>query len=540
MEPLHGSDDPDVVVHSMLAHLPQHSAKLSELPLGNEEPNSSGDEWAAFHSETGSSTRVEAAPSLLQQHPPPMRNPIAAEMNGRPSTARQAAAQESKLLLPFSNNIHLPRMIGFEPPALPSAPIPPVLYHRMIIEYPSLNLSQKKAMGEALEVLEAILAMRKTRGGKATLKKPEEKKRGGEGRRKSTVNEVEGYLSKAAPSGSGHYKFTHRASNTGSDISSDISVSASKEKDHRPTDHATKGHEAKKDMAMTEVEMLEKNRRTERVVNGHQAKKEIATTEVEMLPDLGSSDEEQGSHASRAANSDQYIQFGSQPTTSRLLPPRLPPTYGETNSRPQQKYGGAPGSPVPAPASGTPGMPSQVEILVVPNLQQRQGDHQRDRPPLRQPSPLRTVSPPMPPTSQEGPPMYPTQHSFRPPSNNGDMPHGSSRPAPAPLMSWAPRPAGPKFTLSPDHLHFGTVALGGVAHSAVRLRNGSRSAASYSVVRPELPLRMIQKPGGLAPGAEAFVTVEFVAEKLGNFVGEITINTDSLPLKLTVSAKVVE
>lgn len=96
-----------------------------------------------------------------------------------------------------------------------------------------------------------------------------------------------------------------------------------------------------------------------------------------------------------------------------------------------------------------------------------------------------------------------------------------------------------QFTLTPGHLHLGSVPVGSVAHRTARLANVSTAAARFTVSRPELPLRVIYKPGPVAAGMEAVVTVEFVAEKPGDFVGEVVVKSELNVLTLTVSAKVV-
>lgn len=96
-----------------------------------------------------------------------------------------------------------------------------------------------------------------------------------------------------------------------------------------------------------------------------------------------------------------------------------------------------------------------------------------------------------------------------------------------------------QFTLTPGHLHLGTVPVGLVAHRTARLTNVSTGVARFSVVRPELPLRIIYKPGPLAAGMETLLTVEFVAEHLGDFVGEVVVKSELNVLTMTVSAKVV-
>lgn len=42
-----------------------------------------------------------------------------------------------------------------------------------------------------------------------------------------------------------------------------------------------------------------------------------------------------------------------------------------------------------------------------------------------------------------------------------------------------------------------------------------------SIDRPELPLRVIHKPGPVAAGMEALLTVELAAGAAGDFVGEV-------------------
>ncbi|KAG2498338.1 hypothetical protein HYH03_003597 [Edaphochlamys debaryana] len=96
-----------------------------------------------------------------------------------------------------------------------------------------------------------------------------------------------------------------------------------------------------------------------------------------------------------------------------------------------------------------------------------------------------------------------------------------------------------QFTLTPGHLHFGNVPYGAVTHRTARLTNVSAGAARFSVVRPELPLRVIYKPGPLAAGMETILTVEFVAETVGDFVGEVQVKSELNVLTITVSAKVL-
>ncbi|KAF5842976.1 hypothetical protein DUNSADRAFT_3569 [Dunaliella salina] len=100
--------------------------------------------------------------------------------------------------------------------------------------------------------------------------------------------------------------------------------------------------------------------------------------------------------------------------------------------------------------------------------------------------------------------------------------------------------AGRQFALSPPHIHFGSVALGSVAHAHARLRNISTGPARFTVDRPSLPLRVIHKPGALAAGMETLLTVELVAETPGDFVGEIVVRSELNVLVLSISAKIVE
>lgn len=48
-------------------------------------------------------------------------------------------------------------------------------------------------------------------------------------------------------------------------------------------------------------------------------------------------------------------------------------------------------------------------------------------------------------------------------------------------------------------------------------------SAHHSQDRPALPLRVIHKPGALAAGIETLLTVELVAESVGDFVGEVRV-----------------
>lgn len=97
-----------------------------------------------------------------------------------------------------------------------------------------------------------------------------------------------------------------------------------------------------------------------------------------------------------------------------------------------------------------------------------------------------------------------------------------------------------QFSLSPSHIHFGNVPLGTVEHRTARLHNRSIGPARFSVDRPTLPLRTIYKPGPVPAGMEAVITVEFVADRLGDFVGEVVVRSELNVLAMSVSAKVVE
>lgn len=100
--------------------------------------------------------------------------------------------------------------------------------------------------------------------------------------------------------------------------------------------------------------------------------------------------------------------------------------------------------------------------------------------------------------------------------------------------------AAKQWVLTPAHIHFGAVPMGSVVHRTAKLRNTSTGPARFTVDRPPLPLRTIYKPGPVAAGMEAVLTVEFVAERPGDFVGEVIVRSEINVLVLTVSAKVVE
>lgn len=97
----------------------------------------------------------------------------------------------------------------------------------------------------------------------------------------------------------------------------------------------------------------------------------------------------------------------------------------------------------------------------------------------------------------------------------------------------------PAFSLKPPHVHFGVVEAGAVSHRVARLRNSATVPAHFGIVRPALPLRVIHRPGPVPPGREALLTLEFVGQALGDFVGSVTIRTETGDLTLTASASVV-
>ncbi|WIA41175.1 hypothetical protein OEZ86_004790 [Tetradesmus obliquus] len=99
--------------------------------------------------------------------------------------------------------------------------------------------------------------------------------------------------------------------------------------------------------------------------------------------------------------------------------------------------------------------------------------------------------------------------------------------------------AGKQLALSPGHIHFGSVAQGSVVHRTARVLNVSTGVARFSISRPELPLRVLYKPGPLPAGMEATFTLELVAEQPGDFVGEVVLKSEVNVLTLTVSAKVL-
>eukprot|EP00879_Flechtneria_rotunda_P028296 GHRR01030395.1.p1 GENE.GHRR01030395.1~~GHRR01030395.1.p1 ORF type:complete len:283 (+),score=121.13 GHRR01030395.1:282-1130(+) len=103
----------------------------------------------------------------------------------------------------------------------------------------------------------------------------------------------------------------------------------------------------------------------------------------------------------------------------------------------------------------------------------------------------------------------------------------------------AHKAVGQQLVLSPGHIHFGSVAAGAVVHRSARLLNSCANVVRFTVVRPQLPLRVLYKPAPLAPGMEAVLTVELVAEEPGDYVGEVTVNSEINVLALTVSAKVL-
>ena len=67
-----------------------------------------------------------------------------------------------------------------------------------------------------------------------------------------------------------------------------------------------------------------------------------------------------------------------------------------------------------------------------------------------------------------------------------------------------------QFQLAPAHLHFGDVPLNGVARQAAVIKNVSTERARFTVLTPQdQTLRVAYKPGPLAAGMEAPITIEF-------------------------------
>lgn len=99
--------------------------------------------------------------------------------------------------------------------------------------------------------------------------------------------------------------------------------------------------------------------------------------------------------------------------------------------------------------------------------------------------------------------------------------------------------AAKQFSLTPAHVHFGTVPVGSVVHKTAKLRNVSTGHGRFSIDKPEPPLKVIYKPGGVAAGMDAVLTLEFAAQQPGNWVGELTVRTEMNILTLSASAKVV-
>ena len=70
-----------------------------------------------------------------------------------------------------------------------------------------------------------------------------------------------------------------------------------------------------------------------------------------------------------------------------------------------------------------------------------------------------------------------------------------------------------QFQLAPAHLHFGDVTAGEVARQAAVIKNVSTERARFTVLHPpDRALRVAYKPGPLAAGMEAPITIEFRAQ----------------------------
>lgn len=57
--------------------------------------------------------------------------------------------------------------------------------------------------------------------------------------------------------------------------------------------------------------------------------------------------------------------------------------------------------------------------------------------------------------------------------------------------------------------------------------------------RVGMSCRVLRQPAPVPPGLESTFTVELVGERIGDFVGEVTVKTEVNVFTLTVSAKIV-
>ena len=103
------------------------------------------------------------------------------------------------------------------------------------------------------------------------------------------------------------------------------------------------------------------------------------------------------------------------------------------------------------------------------------------------------------------------------------------------------RVAPSQFELSPAHVHFGRVLTGNAVARTAQLLNSSGDLGRFAIRQPEAtgPFTVKYNPGMVPAGLAAKLKVVCTATVPGDYVGEVTINTERHVFVLSLSAKIV-
>merc|ERR1712054_370598 len=93
--------------------------------------------------------------------------------------------------------------------------------------------------------------------------------------------------------------------------------------------------------------------------------------------------------------------------------------------------------------------------------------------------------------------------------------------------------------MGPQHIHFGHVQPGHIVCKTAKLHNLSADTGRFVVKQTQAPLQIKFKPGLIAAGMYRLLEIRFTAQKVGDFCGDIYIDTEFHKFCLSVSAKVV-
>lgn len=96
-----------------------------------------------------------------------------------------------------------------------------------------------------------------------------------------------------------------------------------------------------------------------------------------------------------------------------------------------------------------------------------------------------------------------------------------------------------EFQVSPDRLHLGQVVVGRAASAMLRVTNIAAEIARYNVEQLAAPWKVTWKPGPIAAGMTAPVTVSVVPTAPGPLSAEVSIRSESVVFRIPVTATAV-